>query len=154
MGFLEVGMKAPSFTLLNQNGEEISLKDFKEKIVILYFYPKAMTPGCTTQAQCLTKANGSLKKMNAVVLGVSPDLPARLKKFEEKEKINFTLLSDPDFELAKAYGAFGEKKLYGKTYMGLIRSTFILDEKLKIIKVFPKVNTKTHHDDVIKFLKE
>jgi peroxiredoxin Q/BCP len=152
--FLEVGVKAPAFALLNQDGETVSLKDFKgEKIVVLYFYPKAMTPGCTTQACGIRDSKRKLNGKGIVVLGVSPDLPAKLAKFRDKEALNFELLSDPDHELAEAYGAWGMKKLYGKDYMGLLRSTFIIGTDGKIKHVMPKVNTKTHHEDVLEWIK-
>lgn len=153
--FIEVGKKAPDFSLLNQDGEKVSLKDFKgDKIVVLYFYPKAMTPGCTTQACGLRDAKRKLSSAGTVVLGVSPDQPDKLLKFREKEKLNFDLLSDPDHELAEAYGAWGLKKNYGKEYMGILRSTFIVGTDGKIKHVMPKVNTKTHHDDVLDWIKE
>ncbi len=152
--FLEVGKKAPAFTLLNQEGEEVSLKDFKDKIVVLYFYPKAMTPGCTVQACGIRDSKRKLSAAGVVVLGVSPDAPAKLAKFREKEDLNFDLLSDEDHATAEAYGAWGLKKNYGKEYMGIIRSTFIIGTDGKIKHVMPKVNTKTHHDDVLAWIKE
>lgn len=152
--FLEVGVKAPSFALLNQDGETISLKDFKgKKIVVLYFYPKAMTPGCTVQACGIRDAKKRLASLGIVVLGVSPDSPDKLSKFKDKEALNFDLLSDPDHELAEAYGAWGKKKNYGKEYMGILRSTFIIGLDAKIKHVMPKVTTKTHHDDVIDWVR-
>jgi len=152
--FLEVGVKAPAFSLLNQDGETVSLKDFKGgNIVVLYFYPKAMTPGCTTQACGIRDSKRKLTSKAIVVLGVSPDLPVKLAKFRDKEALNFTLLSDPDHAIAEAYGAWGMKKLYGKDYMGLLRSTFIIGTDGKIKQVIPKVNTKTHHEDVLEWIK-
>ncbi len=150
----EVGKKAPSFSLLNQDGEKVSLKDFKDKsIVVLYFYPKAMTPGCTTQACGIRDAKRKFTTAGVQVLGVSPDAPEKLAKFREKEKLNFDLLSDEDHAVAEAYGAWGLKKNYGKEYMGILRSTFIIGLDGKIKHVMPKVNTKTHHDDVLEWIK-
>ncbi len=152
--FLEVGKKAPAFTLLNQDGEEVSLKDLKDKIVVLYFYPKAMTPGCTVQACGIRDAKRKFSAAGVQVLGVSPDAPSKLAKFREKEELNFDLLSDEDHATAEAYGAWGLKKNYGKEYMGILRSTFIIGTDGKIKHVMPKVNTKTHHDDVLNWIKE
>lgn len=155
MSFLEAGKAAPAFKLLNQDGETVSLKDFKgEKNVVLYFYPKAMTPGCTTQACGIRDSKRKFQGIDTVVLGVSPDSPDKLTKFREKEKLTFDLLSDPDHEMIEAYGAWGKKKNYGKEYMGVIRSTYIIGKDGKIKYVMPKVNTKTHHDDVIEWIKE
>ena len=153
-GFLEVGVKAPKFELLNQDEKSVSLSDFKGKVVVLYFYPKAMTPGCTVQACGIRDSKKKFSAGQVVVLGVSPDLPAKLTAFREKESLNFELLSDPEHELAEAYGAWGLKKNYGKEYMGIIRSTVIIDTKGKVAHVMPKVNTKTHHEDVLGWIKE
>ncbi|MES2746270.1 MAG: thioredoxin-dependent thiol peroxidase [Bdellovibrionota bacterium] len=150
-----VGKAAPAFSLLNQAGETIKLKDFKgEKNVVLYFYPKAMTPGCTTQACGIRDNKRKFTASDTVVLGVSPDAEKSLIKFREKEDLNFDLLSDPDHKVAEDYGAWGMKKLYGREYEGLIRSTFIIGKDGKLKYVVPKVNTKTHHDDVLKWIKE
>jgi peroxiredoxin Q/BCP len=126
---LEVGAKAPAFTALDQNGVSVSLSDFAGKKVILYFYPAAMTPGCTTQACDFTDSLASLTAAGYVVLGVSKDSVAKLKKFEEHDSITFPLLSDPELTVHNAYGVYGEKSMYGKTVMGVIRSTFVIDEK-------------------------
>ena len=126
---LEVGAKAPAFTALDQNGASVSLSDFAGKKVILYFYPAAMTPGCTTQACDFTDSLASLTAAGYVVLGVSKDSVAKLKKFEEHDSITFPLLSDPELTVHNAYGVYGEKSMYGKTVMGVIRSTFVIDEK-------------------------
>lgn len=151
---LTVASKAPSFSLLNQDGETVALKDFKgEKIVVLYFYPKAMTPGCTTQACGIRDAKRRFTSAGVVVLGISPDMPDKLAKFREKDKLNFDLLSDPDHAVAEAYGAWGKKKNYGKEYMGVLRSTFVIGVDGKLLHVMPKVNTKTHHDDVLDWIK-
>jgi thioredoxin-dependent peroxiredoxin len=155
MSFPKNGTKAPAFSLLNQKGEKVALKDFAgKKNVILYFYPKAMTPGCTTQACSLRDSLKKLEKLDAVVLGVSPDAPERLEKFRVKEKLNFDLLSDPEFKIAQKYGAYGLKKFMGKEYMGILRSTFLIGKDGKFFSVMEKVNTKTHHDDVLAILKE
>ena len=152
---LKVGSTAPAFTLLNQDGNKISLKDFKgEKNVILYFYPKAMTPGCTVQACGLRDTKRNLSRLKTVALGVSPDSVDRLKKFEDKEGLNFDLLSDEDHKIAEKYGTWGKKKNYGREYMGIIRTTFIIGMDGKIKLIMDKVKTKTHHDDVLEFIKE
>jgi peroxiredoxin Q/BCP len=153
--FISEGKVAPAFTLKDQNGEKVSLKDFKgKKNVVLYFYPKAMTPGCTTQACALRDTKKELAKRDLVVLGVSPDAPEKLKKFEDKEKLNFTLLSDEEHKIADKYGAWGLKKFMGKEYMGILRSTFIIGKDGKVKHVMPKVKTKSHHDDVIQWVDE
>ncbi len=153
--FPKVGSKAPAFTMLNQDGEKVSLKDFAgTKNILFYFYPKAMTPGCTTQACGLRDSLKAYAKLDTVILGVSPDEPVRLEKFRVKEKLNFDLLSDPDFAIAKKYGAYGLKKFMGREYMGVLRSSFLIGKDGKIKAVFGKVNTKTHHDDVLVALKE
>jgi peroxiredoxin Q/BCP len=126
---LEVGAQAPAFTALDQNGASVSLSDFAGKKVILYFYPAAMTPGCTTQACDFTDSLASLTAAGYAVLGVSKDSVAKLKKFEEHDSITFPLLSDPELTVHNAYGVYGEKSMYGKTVMGVIRSTFVIDEK-------------------------
>src|SRR4051812_14277284 len=125
MQLLQEGERAPSFKLKNQDGSEISLKEFAGKAtVVLYFYPKAMTPGCTVQACGVRDSKAQLKKLGVVVLGVSPDTPERLKKFEEKEELNFTLLSDEDHQVCSAYGVWGQKKMMGRTYDGVHRVTY------------------------------
>jgi peroxiredoxin Q/BCP len=126
---LEVGAKAPAFTAFDQNGKSVSLADYSGKKVILYFYPAAMTPGCTKQACDFRDSLASLAAAGYVVLGVSKDTVAKLKKFEEHDSITFPLLSDVDLTVHNAYGVYGEKSMYGKTVMGVIRSTFVIDEK-------------------------
>lgn len=154
-GHLELGQLAPAFELLNQDGETVRLKDYKgDKIVVLYFYPKAMTPGCTTQACGVRDAKRRFSNAGVVVLGVSPDQPEKLDKFRIKEKLNFDLLSDPDHAVAEAYGVWALKKNYGKEYMGIVRSSFIIGTDGKIKHLMPKVNTKTHHDDVLEWIKD
>lgn len=149
---LEVGKKAPAFTLKDQNGETVKLSQFNGQKVVLYFYPRAMTPGCTVQACAITESNKDFKKLNTVVLGVSTDEVAKLKRFEEKKDLNFTLLSDPENKIADKYKVWGLKKFMGKEYIGMHRVTYIIDEKGKIVHVMAKVKTKTHHDDVIEIL--
>jgi len=149
MAFPKIGNLAPAFSLLDQAGNKVSLKDFRdEKNVILYFYPKAMTPGCTVQACGLRDAQKTLAKLDTVALGVSPDSVARLKKFEDRDKLNFTLLSDEDHAVAEKYGVWGLKKFMGREFMGILRTTFIIGKDGRLKHIIDKVNTKTHHDDV------
>ena len=155
MSMPKLGNLAPAFTLKDQNGDDISLKDFRrKKHVVLYFYPKAMTPGCTVQACGLRDSLQSLEQSEAVALGVSPDPVARLKKFEEKEGLNFTLLSDEDHALADKYGVWCLKKFMGREFMGIIRTTFIIDKQGRLMRIMDKFKTKTHHEDVAKILAE
>jgi thioredoxin-dependent peroxiredoxin len=148
---LQVGDFAPDFSLLDQNGKQVSLHDFKGKNVLVYFYPKAMTPGCTVQACELSKSQSRLQDAQIVVLGISADPVKSLKKFEEKEKLNFTLLSDPDHKIIESYGAWGPKKFMGREYDGIHRQSFLIDKDGKIVSIIHQVNTKTHHEDVLKF---
>ncbi len=153
MAELKVGSVAPAFKLLNQDGEEVALKDFKgDKNVVLYFYPKAMTPGCTVQACGMRDVKRKLSGKDAVVLGVSIDPVNRLTAFREKEDLNFDLLSDEDHAIAEKYGVWQKKKNYGREYMGIVRSTFVIGKDGKIKHIMPKVNTKTHHEDVLAIL--
>jgi peroxiredoxin Q/BCP len=155
MALPKVGNLAPAFSLQNQAGKKISLKDFRgKKHVVLYFYPKALTPGCTVQACGIRDSLQTLKKLNVVVLGVSPDPVARLPKFIEKYDLNFDLLSDEDHAVADRYGVWGMKKFMGREFMGLIRTTFIIGKDGRLKHVMAKVNTKTHHDDLIGLVKE
>jgi peroxiredoxin Q/BCP len=150
-----IGKPAPIFTLLNEKGEKVQLKQFRDsKNVVLYFYPKAMTPGCTVQACGLRDSSKALAKLDTVVLGVSPDSVARLQKFIDKEKLSFTLLSDEDHAIADKYGCWGLKKFMGRESMGILRSTFIIGKDGKLKHVMGKVNTKTHHDDVLAWIGE
>lgn len=126
---LEVGDKAPAFTLLDADGKKVSLSSYKGRKVIIYFYPAAMTPGCTKQACDFRDSLAELNEAGLDVIGISPDKPEKLAKFRERDGVNFPLLSDPDKTTLTAYGAFGEKKLYGKIVEGVIRSTFVVDEK-------------------------
>ena len=139
MAKLNVGDKAPSFSLLDQDGKAVSFSAFKGKKLLLYFYPKADTPGCTKQGCSVRDASKELKKLGAAAVGISPDEPPRQKKFDDKYKLGFPLLSDPDHTVAKAYGAWGKKSMYGKTYEGIIRSSFVIDEKGKIVQASYKV---------------
>ncbi len=151
----KIGNLAPAFTLLNQNEEKVSLKDFKgKKNVVLYFYPKAMTPGCTTQACGIRDYKKEFAKVETVVLGVSPDAPARLGRFIERDKLNFDLLSDEDHKIADKYVSWGQKKFMGKEYDGILRQTFIIGKDGRLKEVIAKVKTKTHHEDVLKYIKE
>ena len=150
---LKVGDAAPDFALLDQNGKSVSLKDFKGSNVVVYFYPKAMTPGCTVQACSIRDSKAELKAANIVVLGISTDPVKSLKKFEEKDKLNFTLLSDPEHKVAEAYGSWGLKKFMGREFMGTLRQSFLINGEGKIVHVMDKVDTKTHHDDVLNFFK-
>ncbi|AMU30407.1 thioredoxin-dependent thiol peroxidase [Mycobacteroides abscessus] len=126
---LEVGDKAPAFTLLDADGKKVSLSSYKGRKVIIYFYPAAMTPGCTKQACDFRDSLAELNEAGLDVIGISPDKPEKLAKFRERDGVNFPLLSDPDKTTLTAYGAFGEKKLYGKIVEGVIRSTFVVDER-------------------------
>lgn len=150
---LEIGNSAPDFKLLNQDKEWESLKNYKGKKVILYFYPKDDTPGCTSEACNFRDHYEYWISKGFHVLGISPDKPETHKKFREKYNLPFSLLSDPEKETIKAYGAWGLKKLYGREYEGLIRSTFIIDEKGNIEETFMKVKTKEHTEQIIKKLK-
>ncbi|WP_217554228.1 thioredoxin-dependent thiol peroxidase [Vibrio metschnikovii] len=151
---LHVGSTAPTLTRLDQHGNPISLADFAGKKVLLYFYPKAMTPGCTVQAQGLRDIQAELAAHNVVVLGVSVDPVDRLGKFIERDKLNFTLLSDEDHQLADQFGVWGEKKFMGKTYDGLHRISFLIDEQGKVAHVFDKFKTKDHHQVVLNHLNQ
>jgi peroxiredoxin Q/BCP len=150
----QVGDKAPEFELLNQDGETVKMSDFAGQTVVLYFYPKADTPGCTIQACGIRDRSGEYEQAGAVVLGVSPDQPKELRKFADKFDLPFTLLSDPDHSLAEAYEVWVEKNRYGRTYFGNERTTFVIDGDGKIARVFPKVSPKTHDEVVLEALGE
>jgi len=141
---LAPGDQAPDFTLLDADGHEVSLSSFRGQQVIVYFYPAAMTPGCTTEACDFRDSLADLNGAGITVLGISPDQPAKLAKFRDKEGLNFPLLSDPDRTALAAYGAYGEKKLYGKTTVGVIRSTFVVDADGKISKALYGVKATGH----------
>lgn len=154
MSELKLNKSVPKFSLLNQNSEKISLSDFKGKNIVIYFYPKAMTPGCTVQACGIRDFKKEFAKLNTVVLGISSDLPEKLLKFKEKQNLNFELLSDPDHKVCELYGVWNLKKFMGREFMGIVRTTFIIDENGKLIHIMDDVKTKSHHDDVIALLKE
>ena len=153
MNPLSVGSQAPIFTLLNQQEQPVSLNDFRGKKVLVYFYPKALTPGCTTQACGLRDSKSELDELGLVVLGISPDTPKKLAQFIEKKSLNFTLLSDPNHKVAEQFGVWGEKKFMGKTYDGIHRISFLIDENGKIIHVFDKFKTKEHHQIIVDYLR-
>ena len=151
---LKIGQAAPLFTLKNQDGQPISLKDFRGKNrVLLYFYPKALTPGCTTQACEIRDHRNDFKKLNTVVLGVSPDPTKALLKFREKKDLNFDLLCDEGHKIAEKYHVWGEKQFMGKKYMGVSRSSFFIDQDGKIFHIIEKVKAKSHHKDALGILK-
>jgi len=150
---LEEGKKAPQFTLKDQSGKSVSLKDFLGKKIVLYFYPKDDTPGCTKEACNFRDDFKEIKKENAVILGVSADSEVRHKKFAEKYKLPFTLLSDENKKVLEKYGVWQEKSMYGRKYMGIVRSTFIIDEKGKLKKIFPKVKVTNHNKEVLEALR-
>ncbi len=149
---LEVGMKAPEFTLSDKNGNSVSLSSFSGKKVVLYFYPKDNTPGCTRQACAFSLKNPEIEKKNAVVIGISKDSAASHLKFAEKYDLPFYLLSDTELDVIKEYGVWQEKKLYGKVSMGVVRTTYIIDEKGYIAAVMPKVKPDTNADEVLALL--
>jgi peroxiredoxin Q/BCP len=148
----KIGSLAPTFTLTDQEGNTHNLKDYRGQNVLVYFYPKAMTPGCTVQACALRDAQKQMAKTNLKVFGISTDAVSRLKKFTERDKLNFTLLSDEDHFVADKYGVWGPKKFMGRTYDGLHRMSFIIDENGKLRHIMEKVNTKTHHNDVLNWI--
>ena len=149
MADLTEGKKAPVFSLPDQDGNKVSLADFSGQTVVLYFYPKDMTPGCTQQACDFQENSSKLKRKNTVVLGISRDSVARHKKFQEKYGLKFSLLSDEDGSICEKYGVWKEKSLYGKKFMGIERTTFIIDKSGKIEKIFSKVKVKNHVADLI-----
>lgn len=153
MSYPEIGGDAPAFELRNQLGETVRLADYRGKNVVLYFYPKALTPGCTVQACGIRDAREELKALNTVVFGVSPDPVEKLQKFVDKHDLNFDLLADEGHALADQYGVWGPKKFMGKEFMGLKRTTFIIGDEGKLIGVLDKFRTKTHHDDLVVWLK-
>ncbi|MHA6963536.1 thioredoxin-dependent thiol peroxidase [Zobellella denitrificans] len=154
MTYLPEGSQAPAFTLPDQNGAPVSLDQFRGKKVLVYFYPKAMTPGCKVQACGLRDSRAELDTLGMVVLGISPDPVARLKKFEEKDHLNFTLLSDEEHAVADAFGVWGPKKFMGKEYDGIHRISFLIDEAGKVVRVFDKFKTKDHHQVVLDYLNQ
>jgi peroxiredoxin Q/BCP len=151
---LEQGTEAPDFELPDQDGQPVKLSDLRGQTVVLYFYPRADTPGCTTQACGIRDHSSDYADAGVKVLGVSPDTVAAIKKFHDGQSLNFTLLADADHAVADAYGTWMEKKNYGKTYWGVQRATFIIDPDGKVARVFPKVSPKTHDDVVLGALQE
>jgi thioredoxin-dependent peroxiredoxin len=148
------GDRAPDFALPDQNGNRVALDDLKGETVVLYFYPRADTPGCTTQACGVRDRSGDYAKAGARVIGISPDPVTAIAKFADKYELGFTLLADEDHAVAERYGTWVEKNMYGRRYMGVQRATFVIDQQGKVAKVFPKVSPKTHDDQVLKALAE
>ena len=151
---IQINEKAPLFELKNQNDETVSLKDYRGKKVVLYFYPKDATPGCTTQACSFRDFNKEIEGLGAVVLGISKDDVASHKKFAEKQGLNFNILADEDAKTIDAYGVWKEQSMFGKTFMGTTRSTFIISEDGLIEKVFAKADTKNNAQEVYDYIKE
>ena len=149
---LEVGMIAPDFTLLDKRGNSVSLSDFLGKKVVLYFYPKDSTPGCTRQACAFAQNHSNFEDKNVVVISISKDSVASHLKFAEKYELPFVLLSDPELQAIQAYGVWQEKKLYGKVSMGVVRSTYLIDEQGMIEKVMPKVKPDTNAAEILAYL--
>lgn len=145
---LSAGDRAPAFNLADQHGNKVRLSSFKGRKVLVYFYPKADTPGCTTQSCGLRDVADDIG--DTVIVGISPDQPEKLARFDEKYSLGFTLLSDPEHQTAEKYGAWGEKSMYGKKYMGIVRSAFLIDEKGKVAEAWPKISPK---DTPIKLVK-
>lgn len=152
MAFPPLEQPAPPFALLDQEGQRVALSDYLGQRVVIYFYPKALTPGCTTQACGIRDQAEALAQRQVRVLGISPDPPERLKKFALKEGLNFTLLSDPDHQVAQSYGVWGLKKFMGREYEGIHRVSFILDRHGRLRHIFTKVNTKTHASDLLNWI--
>lgn len=150
---LEVGTKAPDFKLPTDNAGELSLSDLKGKKVVLYFYPKDSTPGCTTQAQGFRDLKDAFEAENCVIVGASKDTVKRHDNFVTKQELNFPLVSDAESDLCETYGIWQEKKMYGKTFMGIVRTTFLIDEEGIIQKVWPKVKVKGHVEEVLDAVK-
>jgi len=155
VAYPKIGNKAPIFSLVNQDGVEVKLSSFaNKKNVVLYFYPKALTPGCTAQACGIRDTNAEFNRLDTVVLGISPDPVDKLVKFIDKHSLNFDLLSDEGHAVAEKYGTWGLKKFMGKEFMGILRTTFIIDKAGKLRFVMDKVKTKSHHDDVLDIIKQ
>jgi peroxiredoxin Q/BCP len=150
---MDIHDKAPEFSLPDQNGEEVSLKDLRGKYVVLYFYPRADTPGCTIEACEFRDSYKKIQKTGAVILGISPDTPKAQKKFEEKYSLPFTLLGDADKKVANAYEVIQEKNMYGKKVMGVARTTFIIGPDGRIAHIFRKVKPEGHAEEVLGYLK-
>ncbi|PHM66636.1 thiol-specific antioxidant protein 1 [Xenorhabdus stockiae] len=154
MSPLKAGDKAPQFSLPDQDGENINLSDFKGQRVLVYFYPKAMTPGCTVQACGLRDTMDELEKINVAVLGISTDAPEKLSRFVEKEMLNFTLLSDVNHQVAEQFGVWGRKQFMGKVYDGIHRISFLIDPAGNVEHVFDKFKTSDHHQVVLNYLQQ
>jgi thioredoxin-dependent peroxiredoxin len=152
MSLLEVGVKAASFSTFDQNGKRVSLSDFEGKKIILYFYPKDNTPGCTKEACAFRDQITQFQELNAVVIGVSIDSIKSHKSFSDKYQLPFTLLSDTDKDIVTNYGVWGEKTMYGKKYFGINRVTYLIDEQGVIAAVFPKVKPEIHAEEILKLL--
>jgi peroxiredoxin Q/BCP len=150
---MDINDKAPEFTLPDQNGKDVSLKDLRGKYVVLYFYPRADTPGCTIEACEFRDTYRKMQNTGAVLLGISPDQPKAQKKFEEKYKLPFTLLGDADKKVCNAFGVIQEKNMYGKKVMGVVRTTFIIGPDGKIKHIFHKVKAQGHAEEVLAYLK-
>lgn len=153
MNRLTAGQPAPDFTLLDQNSNPVTLSALRGQKVLIYFYPKASTPGCTTQACGLRDTAADFAALNTRVLGISPDAPAKLKKFEDKQQLNFTLLADETHQVADAFGVWGPKKFMGKSFDGIHRISFLIDEHGVIQHVFDDFKTSNHHEVVLAYLK-
>ncbi|WP_331345790.1 thioredoxin-dependent thiol peroxidase [Cellvibrio sp. UBA7661] len=154
MSFPKIGNLAPSFKLKNQAGVDVCLKDFKgKKNVVVYFYPKASTPGCTVQACGVRDSRAEFDSLDSVILGISPDAPAKLQKFIDKYDLNFNLLADEDHAVAEQYGVWGLKKFMGREFMGILRTSFIINKDGRLTHILDKVNTKTHDQDVLNILR-
>ncbi|MBU0530314.1 MAG: thioredoxin-dependent thiol peroxidase [Candidatus Aenigmatarchaeota archaeon] len=151
---IKEGSQAPEFSLKDSEGKTHKLSDYRGKKIVLYFYPRDNTPGCTKEACNFRDDDSEIRKRNGVVLGVSGDSEESHKKFQEKHKLPFTLLSDPEKEVIKRYGAWKEKRMYGKTFLGIQRSTFLIDEKGNVIKVFPNVKVDNHSKEILDLLKD
>ncbi|MCL5124616.1 MAG: thioredoxin-dependent thiol peroxidase [Deltaproteobacteria bacterium] len=149
---LQAGDKAPDFSLTDQNGKTVNLSEFRGKRLLVYFYPKADTSGCTKQACNVRDASPDFAELNVAAIGISPDKPDKQKKFDDKFQLGFPLLSDPDNVVAKNYGAWGEKRMYGKTYEGIIRSAFLIDEDGKIVQAWYKVSPGDTAPNILKAL--
>jgi thioredoxin-dependent peroxiredoxin len=149
---IQAGQPAPDFTLPDQDGQDVSLSDFAGRTVVLFFYPKADTPGCTTQACGIRDRASEYDAAGATVLGVSPDPVKAIKKFHSGQSLNFTLLADADHAVCEDYGVWGEKSMYGRKYFGARRSTFVIDGSGTVVHVIPKASPKTHDDEVLQAL--
>jgi peroxiredoxin Q/BCP len=151
---IQTGDQAPDFELPDQEGATVRLSELRGRPVVLYFYPRADTPGCTTQACGVRDRRADYEAAGATVLGVSPDPVAKVKRFHDKRDLNFTLLADQDHAVAERYGVWGEKSMYGKKYMGVSRATFLIDAEGRVAHVIPKASPKTHDDEVLAALSE